>query len=64
MTLCDTPGEPLNAANFLGALLAETAGLPVMFRVVGLLPVVLACLALFLPVLRKIDGDLVPVEVA
>lgn len=49
---------------FLGALIAETAGLPVMFRVVGLLPAVLACVALFLPVLRKIDGDLAPLDVA
>ncbi|MDF2627646.1 MAG: hypothetical protein K0R39_1477 [Symbiobacteriaceae bacterium] len=46
---------PLSA--FLGSLVAERAGLPAMLALFGLVPVVVALLAISSSALRSIDGD-------
>lgn len=47
--------QPVSA--FLGSLVAERAGLPVMLALFGLVPVVAALLAISGSALRSIDGD-------
>ncbi|MNI86786.1 hypothetical protein D3C73_1439110 [compost metagenome] len=48
--------QPLGA--FAGGAIAELYGLPVLFLAAGLLPAICASLALLLPVLKGLDGDL------
>lgn len=52
----------LPVANLLSGALADRFGLPIMFQVMGVLPLVLLALLLCLPVLRRLNDAALPSE--